>query len=70
MALPSKFLKRLGRRAVDRVVARVGGKLVSGMADTSADAPASRFEPKRQVYDEWRRQSDAGSDGSGSGDGS
>ena len=29
---------------------KVGSKVVSGIADTSADAPSARFEPKRDLY--------------------
>ena len=31
---------------------RVGSKLVSRIADTSADAPSSFHEPKRNVYEQ------------------
>ena len=41
---------RLAKKAVTRLMDRVGGKLVSGMADTSSDAPDSRFKPKRDLY--------------------
>lgn len=50
MGLASKVLKGLGKRAADKVMDRVGGKLVSGMADTSADAPSAFHQPKRDVY--------------------
>jgi hypothetical protein len=29
---------------------RVGSKLVSGIADTSSDAPDARYKPKRDLY--------------------
>ena len=41
---------RMAKKAITRLMDRVGGKLVSGMADTSADAPDSRFKPKRDLY--------------------
>ena len=41
---------RLAKKAMTRLMDRVGGKLVSGMADTSSDAPDSRFKPKRDLY--------------------
>ena len=41
---------RMAKKALTRLMDRVGGKLVSGMADTSADAPDSRFKPKRDLY--------------------
>jgi len=50
MGLASKMFRGLGRRAVTKVMDRVGGKLVSGMADTSSDAPSAFHQPKRDVY--------------------
>lgn len=50
MAKGGNLLGRVAKKAVTRVLDKVGSKVVSGMADTSADAPASRFEPKRDVY--------------------
>lgn len=41
---------RMAKKALTRFMDRVGSKLVSGMADTSADAPDSRFKPKRDLY--------------------
>jgi len=42
--------KGVAKKAVTRLMDRVGGKLVSGIADTSSDAPDSRFKPKRDLY--------------------
>ena len=50
MAKNGGIFGRAARKAVTRLMDRVGGKLVSGMADTSADAPSARFEPKRDLY--------------------
>ena len=50
MGLARKVLKGLGKRAADKVMDRVGGRLVSGMADTSADAPSAFHQPKRDLY--------------------
>ena len=50
MSKRGKWAGRIAKKAMTRVMDRVGGKLVSGIADTSADAPASRFEPKRDLY--------------------
>ena len=44
------FAAKLARKAVTRLMDRVGGRLVSGLADTSSDAPDSRFKPKRDLY--------------------
>ena len=42
--------KGVAKKTITRLMDRVGGKLVSGMADTSSDAPDSRFKPKRDLY--------------------
>ena len=55
MALASRFLKGLIKRSTTRLVSKVGGKLVSRIADTSADAPAAAYEPKRDVYEAMTR---------------
>ncbi len=54
MALGSKLLRQLGRRATDKLMDKVGGRLVSGMADTSSDAPNAFHKPKRDVYRHMR----------------
>lgn len=54
MALGSKLLRQLGRRATDKFMDRVGSRLVSGMADTSSDAPNAFHKPKRDVYRHMR----------------
>ncbi|MFT5686351.1 MAG: hypothetical protein ACI8RZ_007307 [Myxococcota bacterium] len=50
MSLASRAMKKLTGRAWTRFMDRVGGRLVSGMADTSADAPSSFHKPKRDLY--------------------
>ncbi len=50
------FAAKLARKAVTRLMDRVGGKLVSGLADTSSDAPDSRFKPKRDLYSKMEGQ--------------
>ena len=45
-----RMAKGVAKKAVTRLMDRVGGKLVSGIADTSSDAPDSRFKPKRDLY--------------------
>ena len=50
------FAAKLARKAVTRLMDRVGGKLVSGLADTSSDAPDSRFKPKRDLYSKMEEQ--------------
>lgn len=41
---------KMAKKALTRLMDRVGGKLVTGIADTSSDAPDSRFKPKRDLY--------------------
>ena len=50
MRLLLMFAKKLGKRAVTQLMDKVGGRLVSTMADTSSDAPSAFREPKRDVY--------------------
>ncbi len=45
-----RILKRSVKKGVHRVMDKVGGRFVSGMADTSSDAPSAAFEPKRNLY--------------------
>ena len=49
-SLAGRMAKGMAKKAVTRLMDRVGGKVVSGMADTSSDAPDSRFKPKRDLY--------------------
>jgi len=49
---------KLARKAMTRLMDRVGGKLVSGLADTSSDAPDSRFKPKRDLYSKMTESQD------------
>lgn len=50
MGVASKLVRGISRRAMDKLMDRVGGRLVSGMADTSSDAPSAFHEPKRDLY--------------------
>jgi hypothetical protein len=45
-----RFFGKVAKKAMTRFMDRVGSKVVSGMADTSADAPSAHFEPKRDLY--------------------
>jgi hypothetical protein len=45
-----KLFGNVAKKAMTRFMDKVGSKVVSGMADTSADAPSARFEPKRDLY--------------------
>ncbi|MDG1481648.1 MAG: hypothetical protein P8R54_18785 [Myxococcota bacterium] len=62
MSLASRSVKKLTQRVWTRLMDRVGGRLVSGMADTSADAPNSFHKPKRDVYRKMKAGEDVGSE--------
>jgi len=51
----ARLWKNLGRKAMTRMMDKVGGKLVSGIADTSADAPSAGYAPKRNLYAELKK---------------
>ncbi len=50
MGLASKLLRGMTKRTVTKAMDKVGGRLVSRIADTSADAPSAFHQPKRDVY--------------------
>ena len=50
MSFATRSVKKLTQRVWTKLMDRVGGRLVSGMADTSADAPNSFHKPKRDIY--------------------
>jgi hypothetical protein len=56
MAVSTRILKSLGKKAWTRFLDRFGGRLVSGMADTSADAPSAGYAPKRDLYRKMQEQ--------------
>ena len=47
------------KKSVTRFLDRIGSKVVSGMADTSSDAPNSFHKPKRQVYKDYVKSQDS-----------
>ena len=61
--IAGRIVKVAARRAWTRIMDRVGGKVVAGMADTSSDAPDARYPPKRNLY----AQMQAGSQSAGAG---
>jgi len=63
MSVLSRIVKSAARRLWSRAVARVGGRFVAGMADTSADAPAASFTPKRNLYEQMKQGRAADKDG-------
>ena len=44
------FAKKISKKAITRFMDKVGGRLVSTMADTSSDAPNAFHKPKRDLY--------------------
>lgn len=59
-------VKSVGQRAWTKFMDRIGSRLVSGMADTSSDAPNAFHKPKRNLYqqmEEEKAQKRAGGDG-------
>ena len=56
MALTGRILKGLTRKAFTRFMDRVGGRFVSGIADTSSDAPSAGYAPKRDLYRKMQEQ--------------
>ena len=56
MAVTTRILKSLTKKAWTRFLDKFGGQLVSGMADTSADAPSAGYAPKRDVYRKMQEQ--------------
>jgi len=50
MSFASRAVKKMTQRVWTKLMDRVGGRLVSGMADTSADAPSAFHKPKRDIY--------------------
>lgn len=59
MAIGRRLFKKYVRRAFTRVFDRIGGKVVSGMADTSSDAPSAAFKPKRNLYAKMKEEEEA-----------
>jgi hypothetical protein len=53
------LLKRFWVKVMDRV----GGQFVSGMADTSSDAPSAGYTPKRKLYEQMKQASEEAAHG-------
>ncbi|MED5372900.1 MAG: hypothetical protein VX899_17910 [Myxococcota bacterium] len=52
MGIATRLFKSAARGVYTRVMDKVGGRVVAGFADTSADAPDAYFTPKRDRYAE------------------
>ena len=59
MSLLLTLTKKMLKKSVTRFLDRIGSKVVSGMADTSSDAPNSFHKPKRQVYKDYVKTQDS-----------
>jgi len=66
MSATSRILRSALRRIATRFMDRVGSRFVSGIADTSSDAPDAAFTPKRDLYRQMKDASPAAR-GGGSG---
>ena len=51
-----KFASRALKKSFTKFLDRVGSKVVSGMADTSSDAPSAFHKPKRDLYSKIKEQ--------------
>ena len=54
-----KFASRAIRKTMTKFMDRVGSRVVSGMADTSSDAPSAFHKPKRDLYSKMSEKQDA-----------
>lgn len=66
-SIAGRMVKVAARRVWTRLLDRVGGKMVAGMADTSSDAPDASYPPKRNLYAQMQAgagQADDADDGS------
>tara|TARA_B110000037_G_C16625636_1_gene304224 strand:+ start:34 stop:207 length:174 start_codon:yes stop_codon:yes gene_type:complete len=45
-------IKRFSTKFMDKV----GSKIISGMADTSSDAPSASYKPKRDIYEQYKKE--------------
>ena len=55
-SIAARMFKTTARRAWTRVMDRVGGKFVAGIADTSSDAPDAHYKPKRNLYAQMQEE--------------
>ncbi len=54
--IAERMVKMAARRTWTRFMDRVGGKFISGFADTSSDAPDAHYKPKRNLYAQMQAQ--------------
>ena len=61
MKIIGRIIKTFLRRASTKFMDKVGSKVVSGMTDTSSDAPSAFYEPKRDAYEKMKQAQDKSS---------
>ncbi len=59
MGIGTRFLKNAARGVYTRLMDKVGGRFVAGIADTSADAPDAYYTPKRDRYSQMVAEEEA-----------
>lgn len=62
-------VRSIGKKVFTRLMDRVGSKVVSGMADTSSDAPNAFHKPKRDLYRQMEEEKEAKRQARKTGDG-
>lgn len=55
MKILQRIIKTTIKRVSTQIMDRLGSKIVSGMADTSSDAPSASYKPKRDVYEQYKK---------------
>jgi hypothetical protein len=55
MSVAGRLVRSVAKKVWTRFMDRVGSRFVSGLADTSSDAPSAGFQPKRNLYAEMRQ---------------
>ena len=54
MSAATRILRRAAKRTATKLMDKVGQRLVSGLADTSSDAPNAAYAPKRDLYSKMK----------------
>ena len=55
MKIIQRVLRTILKRVTTKFMDKVGSKIVSGMTDTSSDAPSAFYEPKRNAYEQMQK---------------
>ena len=54
-----KFFSRALRKSMTKVMDKFGSQIVSGMTDTSSEAPSAFHKPKRDLYSKMSEKQDS-----------